>query len=240
MKRTALTLLSLTLLVPATCLAQERPNQTEQVFLFRPNLEPRDFVTAVTNPYYPLAPGTRYLYEAQTEDGAERTEVHVTHKTRVVMGVRTTVVRDTVRLEGEVIEDTYDWYAQDKAGNVWYFGEEVKNYENGKLKDTAGSWEAGVDGAVPGMIMLAEPQVGDTYRQEYYQGEAEDMGQVLDLAGTTTVPYGSYQDLLITADWNALEPKVLEHKFYAKGVGVVAEEKVTGGAERTELVEVGK
>ncbi len=224
----------------ATCLAQGGPNQTAQVFLLRPSLAPSNFVTTVTNPYYPLETGTRYIYEAQTEDGTEHTEVFITNETKKVMGVTTTVVRDTVALDGVVIEDTYDWYAQDKQGNVWYFGENVKNYEGGKLKDTAGSWEAGIDGAIPGIIMLAEPQVGDTYRQEYYATEAEDMGQVLDLGGATTVPYGAYKNLLITADWNALEPKVLEHKFYARGVGFIAEEKVSGSVERTELVEIRK
>ena len=238
MKHVAFVLYSLTLLGVPLSTAQERPNQTEPVFLLRPSLTPSNFVTAVTNPYYPLSPGTRYSYEAQTEDGTEHTEVVVTHETKKVMGVSTTVVRDTVKLEGEVIEDTYDWYAQDQQGNVWYFGEAVSNYENGRLKDTAGSWEAGVDGAIPGIIMLAEPRVGDTYRQEYYRGEAEDMGQVLALAANTTVPYGSYRDLLVTADWNALEPGVLEHKFYAKGVGFIAEEKVTGPPERSELVEI--
>lgn len=238
MKRLAYISAGLTLFGFWTGFAQDLPNETPQLFLLRPSLEPSNFTAEVTNPYFPLEPGTRYRYEAQTDEGLEVTEIYVTGDTKEVMGVTTTVVRDTVTLAGEVIEDTYDWFAQDRQGNVWYFGEDVKNFQAGQLKDTAGSWEAGVDGALPGLYMLAEPRVGDTYRQEYYRQQAEDIGQVIELTGTTTVPYGSYEDLLITADWNALDPAVLEHKFYARGVGVVAEEKVTGPPERTELVGV--
>ena len=212
-------------------------NQTDNTFIFMPNIDPSTFVT-VSNPYLPFPLGTRYIYEVKTEDNTEHIEVFNTGETKEIMGITTVVVRDIVTEEGELIEDTLDFYAQDKEGNVWYFGEEVKNYEGGELKDNAGSWIAGVNGAVPGIIMPANPQVGDTYRQEYYLGEAEDMGQIANLSGAITVPYGSYEDLIIIAEWNPLEPGVIEHKYFAKGIGLVAAEKVEGGSEREELVEI--
>jgi hypothetical protein len=162
----------------------------------------------------------------------------VTREIRQVMGVPCVVVRDVVTVEGELIEETFDWYAQDKAGNVWYFGEEAKEYENGVAVSTGGSWEAGVDGAMPGMIMRADPQVGDRYRQEYYEGEAEDMAEVLGLNESASVPYGSFSELLMTKDWTPLEPDFAEHKYYARGIGLVLEVIVEGGSGRVELVEI--
>ncbi len=211
--------------------------QTAAVFISMPSLDPSKFVT-VNNPYLPFTLGARYIYEVQAEDATERIEVFNTGETKEIMGITTIVVRDIVTEEGELVEDTIDFYAQDIEGNVWYFGEEVKNYEDGEFTDNEGSWIAGVDGAVPGIIIPADPQVGDTYRQEYYLGEAEDMGQIVDLSGSITVPYGSYEDLIVIAEWNPLEPGVIEHKYFAKGIGLVAAEKVEGGSEREELVEV--
>jgi hypothetical protein len=164
--------------------------------------------------------------------------VTVLSETKVVMGVACTVVRDVVSVEGEVAEDTIDWYAQDTDGNVWYMGEESKDIEDGEVVSTDGSWEAGVDGALPGIIMLVDPHVGDTYRQEFYAGEAEDIGSVLKLGEIVTVESGTYEDVLVTEDTNPLEPDIVEHKYYAPGVGVVLEELVAGGEERIELVKV--
>jgi hypothetical protein len=164
--------------------------------------------------------------------------VVVTGDTKDILGVPCVVVRDTVTLDGEVIEDTFDWFAQDADGNVWYFGEDTKEYEDGEVVTTEGSWEAGVDGAEPGIVMEADPQVGDRYRQEFYEGHAEDMATVLSLDETADVPYGSYEDVLMTEDTTPLEPDVLERKFYARGVGVVLEVDVNGGGEREELVSV--
>ena len=121
--------------------------------------------------------------------------------------------------DGNLTEKTFDYYAQDKKGNVWYFGEDTKEYENGKVVSTKGSWEAGVDGAKPGFIMQADPKVGETYRQEYYEGEAEDMAKVLSLSESVTVPYGSFDQVLVTKEWTPLEPGLVEHKYYAPGVG---------------------
>jgi hypothetical protein len=201
---------------------------------YHPDLQPADFVSGIDNPYLPWRPGSHWTYRAHTEDGVERIEVVVTDQHKKVMGIDATVVHDTVYLDGEIIEDTFDWYAQDHAGNVWYLGEDTHEYENGKPINSAGAWEAGVDGALPGIVMPADPQVGMAYRQEYYAGEAEDMGEIIRLGGHTTVPAGKFVDLVVTKDWTPLEPKVIEEKTYAKGVGVVAEAK---GGERVVLIE---
>ena len=177
----------------------------------------------VTNPWFPLEPGTRWVYREVDEEGQVlRVVVTATSETRTIAnGVEARVVRDTVTQDGEIVEDTLDWYAQDADGNVWYLGEDTAELEDGEISSREGSFEAGVDGALAGVIMPAEPQVGMAYRQEYYAGEAEDNGEVLALDASADVPAGSYDDVLETADTNALEPDVLEHKYYARDVGVV-------------------
>ena len=197
-------------------------------------LDPADFTAEVTNPWFPLEPGTRWTYREVTEEGEEvRVVVTATALTYpVANGVTTRVVRDTVTLNGEIIEDTLDWYAQDEDGTVWYLGEDTAEFENGKVTTREGSFEAGVDGAQAGVIMPGDPEVGLTYRQEYYEGEAEDRGEVLALGQQATVPAGEYDGLLKTADTTPLEPDVLEHKYYASGVGLVLTiDKETGGRE---------
>lgn len=166
----------------------------------------------------------------------ERIEVTVTEERRDVMGVSTLVVRDTEYVEGELVEDTYDWFAQDRDGNAWYFGEDTAEYD-GEVVTTEGSWEAGVDGALPGIVMLADPSVGDAYRQKYYAGEAEDMGEVLEVGATHSIGLGDCTDVLVTEDWTPLEPEVVENKYYAPGVGMIAEEKSAGGTGSAELAE---
>jgi len=195
------------------------------------------FVDKIDNPYLPLEPGTRWVYESIDKEGDERIVVTVTNRTREIEGVTATVVRDTVTEAGKVIEDTQDWYAQDVDGNVWYLGEYSEAYEDGKTS-TKGSWETGVDGALPGIVMLADPQVGDSYHQEFYKGEAEDVADVLATDATTTVPFGDFDHMVKTADLNPLEPQFLEHKYYAEGIGFVYEEMVRGGNERIGLVEM--
>lgn len=198
------------------------------------SINPADFVAGVDNLLFPLVPGTRYVYQG----GEETIEVTVTDDTKQILGVTTIVVRDVVSVGGEIIEDTYDWYAQDKAGNVWYFGEDTKEYEDGQLVSTKGSWEAGVDGAKPGIVMHAtQPAIGAPYRQEYYACEAEDMAEVVSLNESVTVPYGSFDNCLQTREFTPLEPDVNEYKYYAPGVGLVLEVDVKSGA-RTELIEV--
>ncbi len=195
----------------------------------------RDFTTKIDNAYMPLSPGSRWTYR-NTFTG-ERIVVQVTNRTkRIATGVTARVVRDTARRHGHVTEDTFDWYAQDARGNVWYLGEDTKEYEHGKVSSTAGSWEAGVDGARAGIAMLAHPRVGRHYRQEYYAGQAEDHARVLSLGEQAQVPAGHYKSALLTKEWTPLEPDVLEYKLYARGVGVVLSMTVSGGPEWEELV----
>jgi hypothetical protein len=194
--------------------------------------DPAAFVNRIDNPWLPLTPGSRWVYES---GGGERNEVVVTNQTRAVMGITATVVHDVETRDGELVEQTADWFAQDREGNVWYLGEDTKAFDNGRASP-AGSWEAGVDGALPGIIMKAHPRVGDAYRQEYYRGEAEDMGKVVRVGDRQTVPFRSFDGLLVTQDWSPLEPEVVEEKFYAKGVGLVLEKTIRGGSGRNELI----
>lgn len=204
---------------------------------YRPDIDPADFVDTIDNAYLPFAPGARWTYRGESEGVTELTEVVVTDQRREVMGISATVVRDTVSAGGEVIEDTYDWYAQDRDGNVWYLGEDTAEYENGQVVSTEGSWEAGVDGALPGIVMLSHPEVGRAYRQEFYEGQAEDLAEVVDVGTTRSIGLGDYRDVVVIEEWNPLEPTVVENKYFAPGVGPIAEEKVRGGDEVVELVE---
>jgi hypothetical protein len=194
---------------------------------YSPNIDPANFVNGIDNKYFPLDPGTTFVYEGN----AQRDEMAVTSDTKKIMGVECVVVDDRGWENGKLIEQTYDWYAQDKKGNVWYFGEDTKEYENGKVVSTKGSWEGGVDGAKPGIIMQADPKVGQSYRQEYYVGKAEDMAKVVSLNESATVPYGSFDHVLVTKEFTPLEPGYVEHKYYAPGIG-----QVSGGG--LELVDV--
>jgi hypothetical protein len=204
------------------------------------DLESADFTTEIDNPYWPMEPGTRWTYREIDEEGREvDVVVIVTSETKkLANGVTARVVRDTVSQDGQLIEDTFDWYAQDNDGNVWYLGEDTAEFENGEISSRDGSWEAGVDGALPGVIIPAEPEPGLKYRQEYYEGEAEDNGEVLSTEEMAEVPFGQFDEMLLTKDTIALEPDVLEYKLYAKGVGPVLVLGVSGGAGREELVEV--
>ena len=179
----------------------------------------------VTNPLFPLPVGGTWVYEADTPDGLERDEVTVLAETRTVWGATTRVVRDAVSVDGELAEDTLDWYAQDASGHVWYMGEETAEYENGEVVTTAGSWETGVGGALPGVIMLAQPAVGDVYRQEYLADEAEDVGEIIELGLSITVPAGSFTGCMKTRDRSAIDPDLDEFKYYCPGVGNVLVEE---------------
>jgi hypothetical protein len=203
---------------------------------YAPDIDAVDFVEVVDNPYFPLTPGTKWVYEGEDEGEAERVEVEVLDETREIEGITATVVRDTVYVDGALVEDTYDWFAQDTEGNVWYLGEDTHEYEDGEAVNAAGAWEYGRDGALPGIVMLAHPEVGDAYRQEHYEGEAEDMGEVLEVGVTKEIGLGSYDDVLVTEDWTPLEPEVIEEKSYAPGVGLIHETKVAGSEGEIELV----
>jgi len=182
---------------------------------YAPHIKPADFTTKLDNEYFPLKPGTTFVYEG----GAERGEMTVTYDTKKVMGVECVVVDDRGYEDGKLIEKTYDWFAQDKQGTVWYFGEDTKEYENGAVVSTKGSWEAGVDGAKPGIIMPSDPKVGHSYHQEYYPGEAMDMARVLSSNASVTLPYGSFDHVLETREWTPLQPGFSEKKYYVRGVG---------------------
>jgi hypothetical protein len=182
---------------------------------YSPHIDPAEFTTKIDNEYFPMKPGTTFLYEG----GTQRGQMSVTNHTKKVMGVECVVV-DHKEWEGDMlIERTYDWYAQDEQGTVWYFGENTKEYENGKVVSTKGSWEAGVDGAKPGIIMQAHPKVGQSYHQEYYPGEAMDMARVMSLEASARVPYGSFDEVLETREWTPLQPGFSERKYYVRGVG---------------------
>ena len=208
---------------------------TTQQASYAPHINPSNFTTKIDNIYFPLKPGTTFFYRGNSGGNPQRDVMAVTHSTKKVMGVKCVVVDDRVWAGGNLSEKTFDYYAQDKKGNVWYFGENSKAYKNGKVS-TAGSWEAGKNGAKPGIIMQAHPKVGQTYRQEYQKGSAEDMAKVLDLNGSVKVPYSSFDHVLVTKEWSPLEPVAVAHKYYAAGVGNVKEVSVKGPSERIELV----
>jgi hypothetical protein len=200
-----------------------------------PGIDPQDFTTEVDNPFFPLPQGARWVYEGRSDEGAKRVVIEVMKETHEVMGVDTVVVRDTVTVDGALFEDTYDWYAQDREGNVWYFGEAVR-YEDGRPVADEGSWRAGVDGARPGILMKAAPAVGDHYDQEYFDGQSMARAEVVRLDAQINVPFGALADLLQTKDTTPTEPGIYEYKYYARGVGLVSELKV-GEDEIVELVE---
>ena len=189
------------------------------------------------HPFWPMAPGSKWIYRETDAEGTEQqVEVTVTDKTKEIDGIPATEVHDLVTENGEPVEDTLDWYAQDTLGNLWYLGEDTKEYENGKVVSTEGSWQAGVDGAQAGIILPADPQVGMVYRQEYYAGQAEDGAQILALDKHVDVPFGTFDNVLETSDFTPLEPDVEEHKFYARGVGPVEVLQTSGGTSHEQLL----
>jgi hypothetical protein len=206
---------------------------------YNPHVDPKNFVSTIDNPLFPLKPGTKYELRSKTGDGVGYETLTVTHDTKKIAGVTTSVIKDVSKLDGKLEEKTTDWYAQDKAGNVWYFGENTATYKkNGQVESTAGTWKTGVDGAKPGIIMNANPQVTDSYRQEYYKGQAEDMYWAIAKNQTVKVPQGTYHNALLTMEWTPLEPKVVSEKYYVPGIGIVAERDLSGGLENVELLKV--
>jgi hypothetical protein len=200
-------------------------------------LDPAQFTTQIDNPYWPMAPGNRWLYRETDRGEVQRVDVVVTGTTKTIMGIQTRVIHDKVTAsDGALVEDTLDWYAQDAKGNIWYLGEDTKEYENGKVTSTEGSWQAGVDGAQPGILLPAKPHPGLAYRQEYLEGRAEDAATVLSLKMRAKVPFGLFDHVLVTEDFTPLQPEIVEHKFYARGVGPLLTINVKGGASREELL----
>lgn len=210
---------------------------------YAPVIDPAHFLSlqeiiANPNPFFPLTPGKTRHYRAETDEGTETVDVQFTNQTRVILGVTCIVVRDIVKLDGAVVEDTLDWYAQDRAGNVWYFGERVADYDgDGLIVSVDGSFEAGQDSALPGIIMPAQPTIGRVFRQEFFLGEAEDAAKVVSLTETVNVPRGTYTNCLQTEDFTPIEPGVLERKSYAYGIGNVLSVNVESG-KRSELINI--
>ena len=212
-------------LVPGPATAGQKPRE------WNPVINPSSFVSSVDNSYFPLLPGSTMRYSDKT--GAETLVIEVTTRTKTIMGVRTTVVIETAAENGQTVEIAENWFAQDRDGNVWYFGEATQDYENGVPTSTAGSWEAGVAGARPGIIMKGQPAQGDTYFQEYAPDVAEDMASVMDVGAVTSTPLGPYSGVVKTKEWTSLESNSIEHKYYAPGVGLIREEK---GGKFLELI----
>jgi hypothetical protein len=218
--------------MPTTASAMPKPDARRASAVIVP-FDPKNFVAGVSNPFLPLPSGAVWSYF----DGTETDRVVVTGSHKKILGVAVTEVHDQVSVDGSLTEDTLDWYAQDRDGNVWYFGEDSKELDHGIVVSTEGSWRAGQDGAMPGIVMLANPQDNDSYAQEHSPDVAEDMAKVVSLDETVTVPTGTYTGCLETVETTPLEPGVHEYKFYARGVGLVLELTPSGGRTRTELTQ---
>jgi hypothetical protein len=202
---------------------------------YAPRFNPDNFVRVVDNRFFPLNPGTRFVYFGEEDGEAEKNVTVVTHDRKDILGISATVVLDQVFVHGELKEKTFDWYGQDRDGNVWYLGEDTKEFEDGKVVSSEGSWEAGVDGAVAGIIMPAHPQVGQHYQQEFFAGEAEDEARVVAVGLDVNVPYGSFHNCLRTQEFTQLEPGVVEAKFYCPNVGFVKARGLEGPPARLVL-----
>jgi hypothetical protein len=196
------------------------------------HLDPATFTSEIDNPWWPMKPGNHWTFS----EGPSRVNITVTSKTKRIMGIEARVVHDVLTENGQVVEDTFDWYAQDADGNVWYMGEDTKEFENGKVKTTEGSWQAGVKGAQPGIAIPAKPATGLAYRQEYLKGEAEDRAKVLSTDAKGKVPNGAFDHALLTEDTTPLEPGLVERKYYVRGLGPVLTVTVSGGSGREELL----
>ena len=205
---------------------------------YAPVIDPNNFShsTTIDNPFFPLPLGKTFVYEGQTAQGLERDEFAVTHVTRQILNITVVEVHDTVKLDGVLSEDTRDWFAQDDDGNVWYMGENSAEIVDGLPVDLSGSWRGGIDDGHPGIIMEANPMVGDFYRQEFLLSEAEDLAEVVSLDASDTVPFGHFDHMLDTAETSPLSPGDVEHKFYAKTVGNVLTIDELG--QRSELKEI--
>jgi hypothetical protein len=208
---------------------------------YEPVLDPANYTTTIDNPYFPLPVGRVLTYKG-TKDGKSQVDrVIVTNQTkRVAEGITARVVLDIATHDGKLLEKTADWYAQDRQGNVWYVGEGTAAYlPNGQV-DRSGSWEAGVDDAEPGIVMEANPQIPDAYRQEFLAGEAEDTAWIVARGGQVTVPYGTLRNVLTTLEATRIEPGAYDQKIYAPGLGIVREQALTGDQEFAALVSVNR
>lgn len=230
MKQIAIKLIGAMMLLTSCKKEQTRKIDTS----YKPDVNISKFTssTNLTNPYFPVPAGKKYIYEGQTPDGLERIEEQRLPATKTILGITCIIVNFRAYLNGVLIEEAWDWYAQDNAGNVWYFGEAVDNFNNnGTLKDHGGSWEAGVDGAQPGMIMPTTPRVGMSYREEYYFNHAEDRAEITGEGLSVTIPFNTFNNCIKTRNWTELEPDLNENKFYAPGIGLVKEVNIEDNTE---------
>ena len=196
---------------------------------YEPKIDPSKFSATITNPYFPLKPGTVFKFKGSKGGVPQVTETTVTHEIKMIMGVPCIVVRDIVTSKTDLVEKTTDWYSQDSDGNVWYFGEETAEYKNGKVSSTSGTWMAGVNGALPGFIMKAQPQLGEGYRQEFLAGVAEDYARVISNVATARPPIGDFENVLITEDSDLLDRSKFEAKYFAKDVGFIGSQGMVNG-----------
>lgn len=202
-------------------------------------IDPKNFALPVDNPYFPLKPGTTYRHEGVKEVKPAVDVFAVTPRTKKILGVANVVVIDKLIVNGRLEEIAHDWYTQDRQGNVWYFGETIKEYDpKGKETPAKGAWEAGVDGARPGIVMPAQPTVGTVFRPEFYKGKAEDRYEILDLSAKVTTPHRSFSDVLVMSEQTRLEPGVLGLKYHARGFGQIKESVAKGPHETLSLVSV--
>ena len=204
-----------------------------------PVFNPRNFILRVTNPWFPLKPGTTWIYRGVKDGKTTRDVVTVVTQTRLIAGVRATEVHDRLYEHGQLEERTSDWYAQDKQGNVWYLGEDTAELDaKGRITSREGSWFTGVHGAQPGIYITGHPRIGQSARQEYYKGHADDHFQIVSLTASVHVPYIASHKALLTKEWTPLEPGVLDHKYYVRGIGTVLESSVKGPKEVNELIAI--
>ena len=238
MKRFSLTVGGIALLVVLMASVAITAEASSPALASEPTFDSAEFChpLEITNPYMPLEPGTTFVYKGKSEGAPTRQEFVVTNQAKTILGVKARVVVDTNWEGGKLVERTEDWFAQDDAGNVWYLGEYATDYENGEVVGHEGSWEAGVDGAQPGIVMKAQPVVGETYQQENAPGIAEDRATVLSLEESICVRYGCFSNVLQTEEFTPLEPGNVEHKFYAPGIGQIMTVQVEGGEEESSLV----
>ena len=237
LKRSGYIALTLAALLAGAASAAGQSNPAPVTTPYNPKIDPADFGGRIDNPWLPLRPGTLYRYRGVGDDGKthELNTVKVTHRKKRIMGIEATVVLDQVFSEGKPEERTFDWYAQDNEGNVWYLGEDSSNFEHGHWVRDDGSWEAGVGNGKPGIIMLAHPHRGDAYRQEYSPGHAVDQAQVLGGGGAVRTPYRTFKRTLLTLEYSTID-KQYELKWHARGIGVIKEQAVTKSKELSRLV----
>ena len=237
LKRTGYMALTVAALLAGAASAAGQSNPAPVTTPYNPKIDPADFGGSIDNPWLPLKPGTVYRYRGVGDDGKthELNTVKVTHRKKRIMGIEATVVLDQVFSEGKPEERTFDWYAQDHEGNVWYLGENTSNFEHGHWVRDDGSWQAGVGNGKPGIIMLAHPHRGDAYRQEYSPGHAVDQAQVLGGGGAVKTPYRTFKSTLLTLEYSTID-KQYELKWHGRGVGVIKEQAVTKSKELSRLV----